>query len=68
MFLNTDEPSGLIMFLGTPEGGHRSMRRTRSDDFMALEVLEAPLTCLLFTEVDGFRYQPFSLLFKADDY
>lgn len=38
MFVRTDEPSGLLMFMGTPVGGSKLMRRTKTDDFMALEM------------------------------
>lgn len=38
MFVQTENPSGLILFMGTPVGGSQRMRRTTSDDFMALEV------------------------------
>ncbi|XP_069164876.1 laminin subunit alpha isoform X2 [Procambarus clarkii] len=38
VFIQTEEPSGLILFMGTPVGGSQRMRRTTTDDFMALEV------------------------------
>ena len=37
--MRTDQPSGLLLFIGTPVDGHKQMRRTTTDDFMALEVV-----------------------------
>ncbi|XP_042212496.1 laminin subunit alpha-like isoform X1 [Homarus americanus] len=38
VFVQTEEPSGLLLFMGTPVGGSQRMRRTTTDDFMALEM------------------------------
>ncbi|KAK8725472.1 hypothetical protein OTU49_010877, partial [Cherax quadricarinatus] len=38
LFTQTEEPTGLLLFMGTPVGGSKRMRRTTTDDFMALEV------------------------------
>lgn len=37
LFTQTEEPTGLLLFMGTPVGGSKRMCRT-TDDFMALEV------------------------------
>ncbi|XP_064094479.1 laminin subunit alpha-like isoform X2 [Macrobrachium nipponense] len=37
-YVQTTEPTGLLVFMGTPVGGSQRMRRSLSDDFMALEL------------------------------
>ncbi|KAF2360979.1 Laminin G domain [Trinorchestia longiramus] len=39
LYTSTEQPTGLLFFMGTPLGGHKLMRRTKTDDFMALEVV-----------------------------
>ncbi|XP_018008782.1 laminin subunit alpha [Hyalella azteca] len=39
LYTRTEQPTGLLLFMGTPVGGHKLMRRTKTDDFMALEVV-----------------------------
>lgn len=38
LFARTQDPNGLLLFLGTPTGGNQQMRHTTSDDFLALEL------------------------------
>lgn len=39
LYTRTEQPTGLLLFMGTPVGGHQLMRRTKTDDYMALEVV-----------------------------
>lgn len=40
LYTRTEQPAGLLLFVGTPVGGHEQMRRTKTDDFMALEIVK----------------------------
>ncbi|XP_075229000.1 laminin subunit alpha [Lycorma delicatula] len=38
IYFLTDKPNGLVFYIGNEIGTHRRMRRTNTDDFMALEI------------------------------
>ncbi|XP_071537849.1 laminin subunit alpha isoform X2 [Panulirus ornatus] len=66
VFVKTNEPSGLIMFMGTPVGHSQRMRRTRTDDFMALEV-DHGFVRLTMDLGAGAHSIEYNKLFIADD-
>lgn len=65
-FIKTDQSSGLILFMGTPEGGHQRMRRATSDDFLALELDEGYVRLTMDLGA-GPHTVEYNKLFVADD-
>ncbi|XP_050725715.1 laminin subunit alpha-like isoform X5 [Eriocheir sinensis] len=65
-FIKTNQPSGLIFFMGTPVGGHQRMRRTTTDDFLALE-LDRGYVRLTMNLGAGPHTMEYNKLFVADD-
>eukprot|EP00102_Acyrthosiphon_pisum_P016424 XP_008187385.2 PREDICTED: laminin subunit alpha [Acyrthosiphon pisum] len=47
IYIKTDQPKGLIMYLGNEVGTSRRMRRFKTDDFMALQVDNGYLVLLI---------------------
>uniref|UniRef100_A0A0P4VVW3 Laminin subunit alpha n=1 Tax=Scylla olivacea TaxID=85551 RepID=A0A0P4VVW3_SCYOL len=65
-FIKTAQPSGLILFMGTPVGGHQRMRRATTDDFLALE-LDAGYVRLTMNLGAGAHTMEYNKLFVADN-
>lgn len=65
-FIKTTQPSGLILFMGTPVGGHQRMRRATTDDFLALE-LDAGYVRLTMNLGAGAHTMEYNKLFVADN-
>lgn len=65
-FIKTNQPSGLIFFMGTPVGGHKRMRRTTTDDFLALE-LDRGYVRLTMNLGAGPHTLEYNKLYVADD-
>ncbi|XP_050541070.1 laminin subunit alpha [Daktulosphaira vitifoliae] len=47
IYFKTDQPNGLILYLGNEVGTSRRMRRAKTDDFMALQVQNGYLVLLM---------------------
>lgn len=65
-FIKTDQPSGLILFMGTPVGGHQRMRRATTDDFLALELDGGYVRCTMNLGA-GPHTVEYNKLYVADD-
>ena len=64
--MKTNEPDGMLLFLGTPTGGSSLMRRTTTDDFLALELDRGYVRLTMSLGADASSFEN-NKVYVADD-